>query len=116
MTKTKALLLASALGVATPVAAEDITASIWFPETHPMTSEGYMALKDTIEDASGGELTTTRNHGKAPPSWSTWLGCCARCPRQLGSRLCAGTGPPAMPRATRGSGMKPGVSAIGAPA
>ncbi|MBR9837203.1 MAG: C4-dicarboxylate ABC transporter [Rhodobacteraceae bacterium] len=69
MTKTKALLLASALGVATPVAAEDITASIWFPETHPMTSAGYMALKDTIEDASGGELTMTLYTGTSllPP-------------------------------------------------
>ena len=57
MKKTKALLLASTLCAAAPVAAEEITASIWFPETHPLTRDGYMALKDTIEETSGGELT-----------------------------------------------------------
>ncbi|WP_108260696.1 C4-dicarboxylate TRAP transporter substrate-binding protein [Mangrovicoccus ximenensis] len=57
MTKTKALLLASALGIAPPVAAEEITASVWFPDTHPLTRDGYLALKDTVEEASGGNLT-----------------------------------------------------------
>ncbi|MGK7654170.1 C4-dicarboxylate TRAP transporter substrate-binding protein [Roseovarius sp. B08] len=37
--------------------AEEITASVWFPETHPLTGDGYMELAKTLEEVSGGELT-----------------------------------------------------------
>ncbi|WP_285672762.1 C4-dicarboxylate TRAP transporter substrate-binding protein [Paralimibaculum aggregatum] len=59
MTKlsTKALLLASAMGVALPAAATEITASVWFPDTHPLTRDGYMELAKTLEETSGGDLT-----------------------------------------------------------
>ena len=57
MTKTKALLFASGLMTATPVMADEISASVWFPDTHPLTRDGYVALKSTIEEASGGDLT-----------------------------------------------------------
>ncbi len=56
-TKIKALLLAAAFCAATPAAAEEITASVWFPETHPLTRDGYMALKKSVEEASDGNLT-----------------------------------------------------------
>ncbi len=46
-------LLASAI----PAGAENITASVWFPETHPLTGDGYMELAKTLEETSGGDLT-----------------------------------------------------------
>ncbi|MBY8976779.1 C4-dicarboxylate TRAP transporter substrate-binding protein [Rhodobacteraceae bacterium NNCM2] len=69
MTRTKILLLASALGVATPVAAEEITASVWFPDTHPLTRDGYMELAKSVEEMSGGDLTMQVYTGTAllPP-------------------------------------------------
>jgi len=48
-----AVLMAAAL----PVAAENITASVWFPESHPLTGDGYMELAKTLEEVSGGDLT-----------------------------------------------------------
>ena len=48
-----ALLMATAL----PAAAENITASVWFPESHPLTGDGYLELAKTLEATSGGDLT-----------------------------------------------------------
>lgn len=45
------------LAWAMPAAAENITASVWFPETHPLTGDGYMELAKTLEETSGGDLT-----------------------------------------------------------
>ncbi|WP_397542189.1 C4-dicarboxylate TRAP transporter substrate-binding protein [Roseovarius salis] len=45
------------LAGATSASAETITASVWFPETHPLTGAGYLELAKTIEDVSGGDLT-----------------------------------------------------------
>lgn len=57
----KTQLASAALGAliasSMPVAAENITASVWFPETHPLTGDGYMELAKTLEDMSGGDLT-----------------------------------------------------------
>lgn len=48
-----AILMTAAL----PAAAENITASVWFPESHPLTGDGYMELAKTLEEVSGGDLT-----------------------------------------------------------
>src|SRR6056297_443846 len=42
---------------AVTASAEEITASVWFPETHPLTGAGYMELAKTLEEMSGGDLT-----------------------------------------------------------
>lgn len=57
MKTTKALLCASVLSLATPLAAEQLTGSIWFPETHPIVAEGYIALADRMKAETGGALT-----------------------------------------------------------
>ena len=44
------------LAGASAASAETITASVWFPETHPLTGDGYLELAKTIEEASGGDL------------------------------------------------------------
>lgn len=41
----------------TPVLAEEITASIWFPDTHPLTRDGYVPLAKELAERSGGSLT-----------------------------------------------------------
>ena len=50
---------ASLLGLfaAAPVFAEEITASIWFPDTHPLTRDGYVPLAKELAERSGGSLT-----------------------------------------------------------
>ena len=48
-----AVMMAAAL----PAAAENITASVWFPESHPLTGDGYLELAKTLEEVSGGDLT-----------------------------------------------------------
>lgn len=55
-TATAALAAAIWAGAGT-VSAEEITASVWFPESHPLTGAGYMELAKTIEEMSGGDLT-----------------------------------------------------------
>lgn len=55
-------LITAALGTALmvaalPAAAENITASVWFPESHPLTGAGYMDLAKTLKEKSGGDLT-----------------------------------------------------------
>lgn len=40
-----------------PALAEEITASIWFPDTHPLTRDGYIPLAKELEERSGGDLT-----------------------------------------------------------
>jgi len=40
----------------TPVLAEEITASIWFPDTHPLTRNGYVPLAKELADRSNGSL------------------------------------------------------------
>ena len=42
---------------ASPATAEEITASIWFPDTYPLVADGYMALAETLKEKSGGDLT-----------------------------------------------------------
>ncbi|MDD9721074.1 C4-dicarboxylate TRAP transporter substrate-binding protein [Sulfitobacter sp. PR48] len=37
--------------------AQEITASIWFPDTYPLVTDGYQALARTLEEKSGGELS-----------------------------------------------------------
>ena len=39
------------------VAATEITGSVWFPDTHPLTSHGYLAWAEAVAAASGGDLT-----------------------------------------------------------
>lgn len=50
---------ASLLGALTamPAMAEEITASVWFPDTHPLTRNGYVPLAKELEERSGGTLT-----------------------------------------------------------
>ncbi|MEB8387217.1 C4-dicarboxylate TRAP transporter substrate-binding protein [Rhodobacteraceae bacterium KMM 6894] len=52
-----AALAAVLIATALPVAAETITASVWFPDSHPLTGDGYLELAKTLEDVSGGDLT-----------------------------------------------------------
>ncbi|HEV7433819.1 MAG TPA: C4-dicarboxylate TRAP transporter substrate-binding protein [Pseudorhizobium sp.] len=54
---------------ANPVVAEEITASVWFPDTHPLTRDGYLALAKELEARSNGELTMQVYTGTAllPP-------------------------------------------------
>lgn len=49
---------ASLLGLfaTAPAFAEEITASIWFPDTHPLTRDGYVPLAKELEERSGGSL------------------------------------------------------------
>lgn len=53
-----------ALGVGR-AAAETITSSIWFPDTHPLTSHGYLGLVPTLDEVSGGDLTLQVFTGEA---------------------------------------------------
>ncbi len=41
---------------ASAAAAETITGSVWFPDTHPLTSHGYLGLVPVLEEISGGDL------------------------------------------------------------
>ncbi|MFV0475346.1 MAG: C4-dicarboxylate TRAP transporter substrate-binding protein [Pikeienuella sp.] len=52
-----------------PLAAEEITASIWFPDTHPLTRDGYLALAKDLEARTNGDLTLQVYTGTAllPP-------------------------------------------------
>lgn len=54
---------------AAPVLAEEITASIWFPDTHPLTRDGYVPLAKELEERSDGSLTMKLFTGTAllPP-------------------------------------------------
>tara|TARA_B100001146_G_scaffold224599_2_gene243121 strand:- start:11543 stop:12628 length:1086 start_codon:yes stop_codon:yes gene_type:complete len=45
------------LCLASPLAAEQLSGSIWFPETHPIVAEGYVALADRMKEETGGALT-----------------------------------------------------------
>lgn len=54
---TTAVLGTALIVAAMPAAAENITASVWFPESHPLTGEGYMDLAKTLKEKSGGDLT-----------------------------------------------------------
>ncbi len=58
-----------ALLTSLPVAAEEITASVWFPDTHPLTRNGYVALAKELEAKSNGDLTMQVYTGTAllPP-------------------------------------------------
>lgn len=51
------LALCAALGALSPVAAKtQLNASVWFPESHPLTRNGYMDWSKKVEEASGGDL------------------------------------------------------------
>jgi TRAP-type C4-dicarboxylate transport system substrate-binding protein len=69
MITTRALLAASAIALAAPAAAEEITASVWFPDTHPLTRDGYLALADEVKALTNGDLTVQVYTGTAllPP-------------------------------------------------
>lgn len=71
MKRLTALAGASLLGLlaATPILAEEITASIWFPDTHPLTRDGYVPLAKELEERSDGSLTMKLYTGTAllPP-------------------------------------------------
>lgn len=58
MKRFAGVLFISFLGAAAaPATATEITASIWFPDTYPLARDGYMALSETLEEKSDGELT-----------------------------------------------------------
>lgn len=40
-----------------PVLSTELTASIWFPDTHPLTRDGYQELAQTISSETNGDLT-----------------------------------------------------------
>jgi TRAP-type transport system periplasmic protein len=61
----KATLAASVAFGAGAAAAETITGSVWFPDTHPLTSHGYLTLVDTLAEVSGGDLTLQVFTGEA---------------------------------------------------
>ncbi len=51
-------------------AADSLTASVWFPDSHPLTRAGYLELSKTLEEATGGDLTLHVYTGTAllPPA------------------------------------------------
>jgi len=57
--RTAALTAAAGLLAASTsfAAATEITGSVWFPDTHPLTSHGYLAWAEAVAAASGGDLT-----------------------------------------------------------
>ncbi|WP_339764470.1 C4-dicarboxylate TRAP transporter substrate-binding protein [uncultured Hoeflea sp.] len=58
MKRLAGLLFISSFSMATlPVAAAEITASTWFPDTYPLVKDGYTALTKTLEEKSGGAIT-----------------------------------------------------------
>ena len=59
-----ALLAATAL-IPTTGSATELTASIWFPDTHPLTSHGYLRWAEQVSEASGGDLTIRVMVGEA---------------------------------------------------
>ncbi|MFC5738793.1 C4-dicarboxylate TRAP transporter substrate-binding protein [Sinirhodobacter huangdaonensis] len=65
-----ALFFGLCSATALPAAAQEITASTWFPDTYPLVKDGYQALARTLEDKSGGELTLKVYTGDSvlPPS------------------------------------------------
>ena len=48
---------ASLTMAAVPAAAETFNASIWFPDSHPLTRFGYLDWAKSLEAATGGRLT-----------------------------------------------------------
>lgn len=52
-----AILLAATAVTPGTGAATELTASIWFPSTHPLTSHGYLRWAEQVSEASGGDLT-----------------------------------------------------------
>lgn len=66
-----ALCIAGVIGALStgPAIAEEITASVWFPDTHPLTRDGYLALAEDLKARSNGELTMKVYTGTAllPP-------------------------------------------------
>ena len=71
MNKLLGLCAASLIGLlsAQSAVAEEITASVWFPDTHPLTRDGYLALAEELKERSNGELTMKVYTGTAllPP-------------------------------------------------
>tara|TARA_R100000935_G_C2840515_1_gene170737 strand:- start:1965 stop:3083 length:1119 start_codon:yes stop_codon:yes gene_type:complete len=69
MNTAKGLLIGCVIGAAAPVAAEEITASVWFPDTHPIARQGYVEFAKTLETVTGGDLTMQVYTGTAvlPP-------------------------------------------------
>lgn len=71
MKKFRRIFAAGMIGLLAsyPVAAEEITASVWFPDTHPLTRDGYLALAKELEARSNGTLTMQVYTGTAllPP-------------------------------------------------
>ncbi|RAI02209.1 C4-dicarboxylate ABC transporter [Acuticoccus sediminis] len=67
---TSAIALGFLGMAAVPAAATEITASVWFPNTHPLTRDGYLALAETLKEKSGGDLTMQVYTGDAvlPPA------------------------------------------------
>ncbi len=57
MTVKAAMLGATLLASALPGTAKELTASVWFPDTHPLTRDGYLALAKTLEETGDGDLT-----------------------------------------------------------
>lgn len=52
-----ALVLGLCSAATVPAAAQEITASTWFPDTYPLVKDGYQALAQALEEQSGGALT-----------------------------------------------------------
>lgn len=61
--------IGAAIGAAAPVAAEQITSSVWFPDTHPIARQGYLEFAKTLEAVTEGDLTMQVYTGTAvlPP-------------------------------------------------
>lgn len=54
----RAVLAATAAVLMAPAAgAVEFNASVWFPDTHPLTREGYIDWAEAVIEASNGELT-----------------------------------------------------------
>lgn len=51
-----ALFVGLCTATAVPAATQEITASIWFPDTYPLVTDGYQALAQALDQQSGGEL------------------------------------------------------------
>ncbi len=64
-----AAIAAGALGLVGVSHSTEITASSWFPDTHPLSGAGYVEWAKTVEEASGGDLTIRVFTGEAllPP-------------------------------------------------
>lgn len=60
-----ALLAGITLAGSSVAQATELSASIWFPESHPLTSDGYVKWAEQLREQSGGDLTLNLFTGTA---------------------------------------------------